>query len=585
MNQNASGLLSGKPGFRSFWAVCSTGLALCLGTTPLHAQEQPPIQVFSDVVDVRVVNVEVVVTDKAGNRITDLGRSDFRLEVDGEEQPIDYFTKVVDGQALGGADGESTVPSLVAGKSVPTNYLVFIDDYFTLERDRDRVLDAIEQQLSQIRPGDKVAIVAFDGKKVDMISSWSEFQGEIARAFRDARLRKTYGLKQRTSLITNDRERRERREMRLLSLERSGNPDPNEGSFLRTSLDPAERAYVDGLTTEVERGVMAAVSALRTFANPPGRKVMLLLNGGWPFSPAEYVINDFSSRPVDTFMSGAVDGSYKARERLYGPLTDTANLLGYTLYPIDVAGNYREATGDASNSGTDLTIGISRTELNPVGAISRETDIHSGLDHLADATGGQALINAERDDALARVIDDTRSYYWLGFQPERREDDQVHDIRVTIVGRKDLQVRARENFQDLSRSSQVSMVVESALLLGNPPTNKPLATTFGRPSKSRRKIEVPLEVRIPMSEITLLPTNGRYVNELEVRVTVMDLDGNRSEMSIEKIEINGAEPPEAGQYFTYQTVLELKKRSHRVVVAVYDPISGAILSSTGDLEL
>ena len=303
------------------------------------------------------------------------------------------------------------------------------------------------------------------------------------------------------------------------------------------------------------------------------------------FPPAEYVINDFSALPVDTFASGAVDGSYTARERLYGPLTDTANLLGYTLYPIDVAGQFRDSTADASYSGTDLVTGISRTELNPVGAPSREIDVHTGLDHLADTTGGKALINAQRDDALASVIDDTRSYYWLGFQPERREDDEVHDIKVTVVGRKGLRVRSRENFQDLSRGTQVSMVVESALLLGNPPTNKPLATTFGRPRKMRRKAEIPLDVRIPMSEITLLPTNGRYVNELEIRVTVMDEDGNRSDMSVEKIEINGAAPPEPGQYFTYQTVLELKKRKHRVVVAVYDPLTGSILSSTGDLEL
>ena len=551
----------------------------------LLAQDDSPFQVFSDVVDVRVVNIEVVVTDKAGNRITDLERSDFRLEIDGQEQPIDYFTQVNDGVAVRGAQGESGVPSLTPGESVPTNYLVFIDDYFTLERDRNRVIDAIEQQLAQIRPGDKVAIVAYDGKKVDMLSSWSQFQGEISRAFRSARIRRAYGLKQRNTLRTNDRERRERREMWLSSLERSGNTDPKSGSFLNTSLDPAERSFVATLTTDIERGVMAAVSSLRTFANPPGRKVMLLLNGGWPFSPAEYVINDFSALPVDTFASGAVDGSYKARERLYGPLTDTANLLGYTLYPIDVAGQFRDTTADASYSGTDLTTGISRTELNPVGAQSREVDVHTGLDHLADTTGGKALLNAQRDDALTNVIDDTRSYYWLGFQPERKEDDEVHEIKVTVVGRKGLDVRFRENFQDLSRSTQVSMVVESALLLGNPPTNKPLATTFGRPRKMRRKAEIPLDVKIPMSEITLLPTNGRYVNELEIRVTVMDADGNRSDMSVEKIEINGAEPPEPGQYFTYQTVLELKKRKHRVVVAVYDPLSGAILSSTGDLEL
>ena len=53
---------------------------------------------------------------------------------------------------------------------------------------------------------------------------------------------------------------------------------------------------------------------------------------------------------------------------------------------------------------------------------------YSTLQLLAHSTGGVPLINAHRNAALARVVADTRSYYWLGFEPQRREDDAFQEI-------------------------------------------------------------------------------------------------------------------------------------------------------------
>ncbi|MEO8198296.1 MAG: hypothetical protein ABI689_16375, partial [Thermoanaerobaculia bacterium] len=55
---------------------------------PAAAQGDSPS--FGERVDVEVVNVDVVVTDRSGARITDLLREDFRIEVDGKPVPIDY---------------------------------------------------------------------------------------------------------------------------------------------------------------------------------------------------------------------------------------------------------------------------------------------------------------------------------------------------------------------------------------------------------------------------------------------------------------------------------------------------------------
>ncbi|MBP9144252.1 MAG: hypothetical protein KBI44_07195, partial [Thermoanaerobaculia bacterium] len=69
--------------------ACSMVAAGLAATLPVAAQEAPPA--FGERVEVEVVNVDVVVTDAAGKRVTNLTREDFRLEVDGKPMPIDYF--------------------------------------------------------------------------------------------------------------------------------------------------------------------------------------------------------------------------------------------------------------------------------------------------------------------------------------------------------------------------------------------------------------------------------------------------------------------------------------------------------------
>ena len=77
---------------------------------PLAAQQpapEEPASIFGETIDVRVVNVEAVVTDRQGNRVTGLGPGDFRLRVDGKEVPIEYFTEVRGGQAIAASEAGS----------------------------------------------------------------------------------------------------------------------------------------------------------------------------------------------------------------------------------------------------------------------------------------------------------------------------------------------------------------------------------------------------------------------------------------------------------------------------------------------
>jgi VWFA-related protein len=538
-------------------------LAVALPALAQQPAAEEPASIFGEEIDVRVVNVEVVVTDRQGNRVTGLGPGDFRLRVDGKDLPIEYFTEVRGGQAIGSTPADTAgsgqsaavqgLPSLAPGSPVGTSYLVFVDDYFAIAQRRDEVLRTLMDDLGRLGPEDRMAIVAFDGAKIDMLSNWSGNERELHRAFQQALGRKSYGFQRLAEIRNFESSRR---------LGTVGTVDSRAAFANR--LDLEELGYIEMLADQVERIVLATVGTLRGFAAPPGRKVMLVLSGGWPFSPADYVLNN-PGRPI-------LNREVPRGEELYKPIVDTANLLGYTLYTVDVPGvdPFGPSAADEGPRAGGLNL--------------REQEIHSTLDFVAKQTGGRPLLNALRGGALETAASDTRSYYWLGFTPQRERNDKRHDIRVESV-RPGLQVRARDNYLDLSRKSEVSMMVESALLFGNPPGAASMPMQLGKPESSgRREMVVPVSLAIPLTSVTLVPYQGKYVAELELRVSALDEKGNRSDVPVIPIRLSAeSEPPkQEGGHIRFDTRLKLRKIRQHLILAIFDPLSGKITTAEAD---
>lgn len=546
---------------RAFWALSI--LAILTALPALAQQPQEPASVFGEQIDVRVVNVEVVVTDKQGNRVTGLGPGDFRLRVDGKEVPIQYFTEVRGGQAVAAEEAGSGqsgavagLPALAPGSPVGTSYLVFIDDYFSIAARRDEVLRSLMDSLGHLGPEDRMAVVAFDGRKLDMLSNWSDSDRALSRGFQQAMGRPAYGFQRLAELRTFEASRRLTGTL--------GTVDRRSAFANRVDLE--EQSYMELIADQVGRSVMAAVSTMRGFAAPPGRKVLILLSGGWPYSPADYVVNN-PNRPI---LNRDVPGG----EELFEPLVDTANLLGYTIYPVDVPGV--ESTGPDASEGAPAGNGL----LN-----LREQEVHAALEFAARQTGGKALINGLRAEALQTAESDTRSYYWLGFSPERQRNDKRHDIQVDVL-REGLRVRARDNYFDLARNTEVSMIVDSALLFGNPPGAASMPIEVGKPvAKGRREIEVPLTLAIPLSSMTVVPLDGKHVAELELRISVLDEKGNRAAVPVIPIRLTADRPPSEspGQYVRYETTLKMRKIRQHLIAAIYDPLSGKITTAEADV--
>src|SRR4051794_41928171 len=85
------------------------GLAFAVflaGSSPLAAQPPAPVpETFSGSIDVRVVNVEAVVTDRGGRRVSGLTAKGFRLRGGGRGAPIDSFGEGGGGEGGAGSGG------------------------------------------------------------------------------------------------------------------------------------------------------------------------------------------------------------------------------------------------------------------------------------------------------------------------------------------------------------------------------------------------------------------------------------------------------------------------------------------------
>ena len=304
---------------------------------------------------------------------------------------------------------------------------------------------------------------------------------------------------------------------------------------------------------KTRRSVMAAAGAMRSFANAPGRKVMLLLIEGWA------TVSD-----TWNFRSAYAAASAGATlDRFYSPLVNAANLVGYSLYPIDLPGFQGSPGPPIAGFGT---AGVAPF-AGAIGAYSSwravpERRFHDVLHFLAEETGGLPMINSFSKKALAETAEDTRSYYWLGFEPPRNEDDRLHDIAVRLPRHRDLRVRTREHYLDMSRATEVGMLVEGALLLGGTPGAESLEVSFGEPRKASgfRRLDVPMKVTVRLDDVELLPVDGQWANDLEFRIRLMNKWGDQAAPPAAKVQVRIPNEPMPGDLYVFETDLTIRKR-------------------------
>ena len=556
-----------------FLAVLAS-LLLLAGAGARAQDADSDLSTFVDRVDVNVVNLEVFVTDRDGNRVNGLGRDDFELKVDGKPVELTNFfvsrpapertaeplrsaasaTPEAAAEAppgAGGADPAEAGDGAAAAPAPrrPLYLMAYVDHVNILPGDRKRVLDELRAAIDErAARGDFVMLVGYDGSL------------EVVQPFTHDVLALERGVEELGKAAT----KRQLADTQLRIVIRKIRQDVTEGVPNAGAGDLA--LYTQERLNEATASYKALLSAVRGLAGLSGRKALLYVSDGIPRRPGADLASILNGG-APPLRSGLEDLS-----RLYGQITREANAHEVTLYTLD-------ARGPGSNFFTSAEAGnVSDFGNADAFAFERDSNLQEPLMEMAEQTGGAAILNtSDIDGALDGLLRDFQSFYSLGFASPYQGDGEYHRIEVRAK-RPGLTVRHRDGYLDKSPADLVADRAVSFLLQGWESNPMGVKLQFGEPKKKHRQWQVPVLVRIPGSSVTLLPRGDQMVGRVQIFVTVRDEEGRTSDvtrvakdLAIPRQQVVDSEGGDLG----FGVELQMRPGPASLVIGVWDEIGGS----------
>jgi VWFA-related protein len=427
--------------------------------------------------------------------------------------------------------------------------VVYIDNLFITPFNRNTVIREVDRFLNlYMKPGDEAMLVTFD-RSLNIRQPFTRDPRLVSRALEQQLVQRAFGEQART----------ERMDL-IKRIDQSRSP----ASALADADFYAKSVHHD--VTVSLRGLSELVGSL---GGLPGRKALLLVSEGMPMSAGEDIFSLVDVRFGRTASAQLQANRYRVR-RDYRQIVARANANRVTFYTLDASGGYTNTGISAEYGGSSNTY----SEIDFVYDSSRQEP----LELLAEGTGGRATIaTANFADALRRVAQDLTTYYSLGYAPAHADDGRYHQIEVRVKG-PGLAVRHREGYRSQSLEARLNDGTVAALLYGTSSNPLDAGLAFGRPEPDGHgNFLVPVEVKIPIASMALLPRGEEHQGRMRVALSVLDADGDTSPPAQEPftVSIPSAEMERAGDaFYTYTATLLMRGGSHLVAAGVSDEIGG-----------
>ena len=388
---------------------------------PAQAPAQPPAAPDQQPIfrtGINTVRVDVIVTDRQGNPVTDLKLEDFEILEDGKAQKPETFRLVRIDTVTQPAYTQRTIRTrndeeTAAADENSRIFTFFLDDYAVRKETsmvvRKPVVDFIVNQLA---PSDLVSVM-YPLTPLDAVTLTRNHQGVINT------VEKFTGRKYDYEPI-NDLER---------------------GYVYRATPQAIETIRRQVSLTAI-RGICTKLGSLRE-----GRKSLVLLSEGYTsLLPPQLR----SNLPGGLAMPGDVSRDPFAAEN---NIMEERAKFGADM---DMQQELRDVFDACNRNNTSIYAldprGLSAGEFDISQNISQRTSqdyLNSSLNtlrELADNTDGRAIVN--RNDlgtAMKQIIRDSSAYYLVGYTTQAPTDGKFHELKVRVK-RPGVQVRARRGF-------------------------------------------------------------------------------------------------------------------------------------------
>ncbi len=523
---------------------------------------------FLDTVNVNVVNVEVFVTDRQGDPVTNLTVEDFELFEDGQPVKITNFYAVEDGAPAAEAEPAVETPgeTLAAPRLEPPlpamqqpvpeeqrlYLIVYFDNLFLQPFSRGRVIRDVRRFLAEFMgPDDQVMVVTFE-RSLHLRQPFTSDLGAAFEALGEVEELSAFGVQ--------DQAERDR-VMRLVG---------SSQSFM--DAEPAVNAYARAAFDDLKRSVGALRELVAPLAGLPGRKALLYVSDGIPMVAGTDLFRLLDMRFRDSTRGNLLALRYSARNE-FRRLIDSANANRVTFYTIEASG----LTSHASLSAESLTgagAGGSLIEIDMENDMNREAP----LEMMAADTGGLAAFNTNNiDGALDRMGADLRSYYSLGYSPAHLGDGRSYRLEVKVRGR-GLRARHRNSYRDKSFEARLTEGVLAVLRYGAGSNTLDLRVdvTSAR-SHDEGRFLVPVKISVPFRNVTLVPRDEHHHGRLRLVLAVIDDQGNTSPPDTASLPLTipaVAMDEVLEQKVVYEAELRMRRGLHQIAVGLRDELSG-----------
>jgi VWFA-related protein len=533
-------------------------------------------------VNVRLVQVRVVVRDSTGHAVGNLRKEDFELFDNGKRQEISNFdAEVPSSTTLKIATTTGSQPSAPAETASPVvfpgRYVAYVFDDLLLQfGDLAHVRDAALKRIEKLSPTDRVAVFTTSGQTT---LDFTEDRAKLSQTIGSVRPRPMMGNEitkcpdisfYMADMIVNKRDQNVL-QTAVNDYIQCANVPPQMWNTVPTIVQGLA-SQVFNVAQESSRMSLRVLNEIvRRMGALPGQRALVLISPGFLTFQLEYDYNDLIDRAL---RSQVVISSIDARGL-------------YVVVPY----------GDASEQGRpDISLPgqpstpASRAQVN-LDSARTESDI---LSVLAYSTGGVFFQNNnDMDEGFRRVADSPEFYYILGFTPQNlKSDGRFHGLKVNMANHQKYDVQARRGYyaprRDVGAAEEAKHEIEDEVFSSEELHDLPVAlhTEFFKPSEDSAKLTV--LARVDVKRLHYKQANDRNANELTVVTAVFDRNGNFLQADQKLVQMRWkTETLQAklGSGITLKTSFDVKPGKYLVRVVTRDAEQQVMSAENGAVEI
>jgi VWFA-related protein len=544
----------------------AAGIAALLLAAAGLGQEPPPRAAFvGERVEVEVIDVDVVVTDRAGRPVLGLERSDFELLVDGGPVPIDYFAAPPSGPAAM-SFGVQADPARAAHGETPSWLAVFVDQAELGTRLRASALAELRGFLSRRAGGERVLLAAFEQRLHLLLAPTSDAEAIEASLDELARLPTT------SELAASERRHLDTR-IRGLGIGWVGGElslalAQREADLLETEV----RRWGEEELDRQRRSLDALGQLIGALAALDGRKSLVLVSGGTTTEGAESLLTLLSRERLGPNQRPPLFEEKQRTRDAFEAVIRVAQDSRVALYVVH--------PGDTTMLQGGAEVGRIGQQPTPLPRDPAIVDAAASAAQLAGSTGGRTyLLGANLDGRLGSVRADVRGVYSLGFAAGPAFGGGDHRIEVRL-DRRDLRLRHRAGFRRQSAEERAEAAFHAAAMLGE--THDPLGVSLSvlddrAASKAGGDRLLAIEARVPLASLALLPEDGSRRGRLTTRIALL---GERGElytspprpMTIERTDADLERAPDAE--WVHRAEVRVPPATRMLALLLVDEVAG-----------